>query len=194
VLEVLREPLETGTITISRAARQADFPARVQLVAAMNPCPCGYLGDASGRCHCTGDQVQRYRARISGPLLDRIDMHIEVPRVSQEMLRNGAAGGEESSATVRERVVRARGIAWQRQGKGNAAMTPQHIKQHCQLDGSSQALLEQAVNKLGLSHRAYHRILKVARTIADLADEKRIALPHLSEAISFRRLDRAPSA
>jgi magnesium chelatase family protein len=191
VLEVLREPLETGAITISRAARQADFPARVQLIAAMNPCPCGYLGDASGRCHCTSDQVQRYRGRISGPLLDRIDMHIEVPRVSQELLRAGAS--EESSATVRERVTRARRTAWQRQSRSNAAMSPQHIKQHCQLDTPAQQLLEQAVNKLGLSHRAYHRILKVARTIADLAGAENIQLPHVSEAISYRRLDRAPT-
>ena len=190
VLEVLREPLETGMITISRAARQADFPARFQLICALNPCPCGYLGDASGRCHCTADQVQRYRARISGPLLDRIDLHIEVPRISHELLRKGASNGEESSATIRQRVHTARQLAMERSGHPNANLTPQQIKRDCSLDERSQSLLEQAVNQLGLSHRAYHRILKVARTIADLADAKRIDLPHLSEAISYRRLDR----
>jgi magnesium chelatase family protein len=191
VLEVLREPLETGVITISRAARQADFPARFQLVAAMNPCPCGYLGDASGRCHCTSEQVQRYRARISGPLLDRIDMHLEVQRVSHDMLRNGTPGGEEPSAAIRRRVEAARGIAWSRAGRANAGLTPPQVKAFCRLDERCQHLLEQAVTKLGLSHRAYHRILKVARTIADLAGAESIELPHLSEAIAYRRLDRA---
>jgi len=193
VLEVLREPLETGCITISRAARQVDFPARFQLIAAMNPCPCGYLGDASGRCRCTSEQVQRYRARISGPLLDRIDMHIEVPRVSQEMLRHGAPGGEQKSADIRRRVIAAREIALQRTGKPNALMAPQEIKQNCQLTDEGHRLLEQATEKLGLSHRAYHRILKLARTIADLTGEDKIAVPHLSEAIAFRRLDRVSS-
>ncbi len=192
VLEVLREPLETGIITISRAARQADFPARFQLIAAMNPCPCGYLGDASGRCHCTFEQVQRYRSRISGPLLDRIDMHIEVPRVSHEVLREGRPGGEETSAAVRERVVRARQRAVERSGHANAQLTPQQIKRFCALDEKAQRLLEQAVDRLGLSHRAYHRILKLARTIADLAGSEHIQTPHLSEAVSYRKLDRAP--
>ncbi len=193
VLEVLREPLETGVITISRAARQVDFPARFQLVAAMNPCPCGYLGDASGRCHCTADQVLRYRARISGPLLDRIDMHIEVPRVAHEILRSGTPGGEERSVEIRARVQQARERALSRARRPNAEMTPPQIKQYCQLDETSHRLLEQAINSLGLSHRAYHRILKVARTIADLAGADDIRMGHLSEAISFRRLDRQPS-
>ncbi|MGX2040674.1 YifB family Mg chelatase-like AAA ATPase [Methylocaldum sp. MU1018] len=193
VLEVLREPLETGCITISRAARQVDFPARFQLIAAMNPCPCGYLGDASGRCRCTSEQVQRYRARISGPLLDRIDMHIEVPRVSQDMLRQGAPGGEQKSADIRRRVIAARDIALQRTGKPNASMTPQEIKRYCQLTDEGHRLLEQAAEKLGLSHRAYHRILKLARTIADLAGAEKITVPHLGEAIAFRRLDRTSS-
>ncbi len=192
VLEVLREPLETGVITISRAARQADFPARFQLIAAMNPCPCGYLGDASGRCHCTSDQVQRYRARISGPLLDRIDMHIEVQRVSHEVLRAGSPGGEETSATVRERVIRARQLAVQRGGHANALLNPQQIKRFCVLDDKAQSLLERAVDKLGLSHRAYHRILKLARTIADLAGMESIQIAHVSEAVSYRKLDRVP--
>ncbi|MDD1649120.1 MAG: YifB family Mg chelatase-like AAA ATPase [Methylococcaceae bacterium] len=190
VLEVLREPLETGTITISRAARQVDFPARFQLIAAMNPCPCGYLGDASGRCRCTPDQVLRYRGRISGPLVDRIDMHVDVPRVPQEMLRLGTPGGEESSATIRARVVAARQRAMARAGRPNAWLTPPQIKRDCQLSDDGHRLLERAIDKLGLSHRAYHRILKLSRTIADLAGADDIGLPQLSEAIGYRRLDR----
>ena len=194
VLEVLREPLETGIITISRAARQADFPARFQLIAAMNPCPCGYLGDPSGRCHCTSEQVQRYRARISGPLLDRIDMHIEVQRVPREVLRAGSVGGEETSATVRGRVVRARQRAVQRAGHANAQLSPQQIKRFCVLEENAQNLLERAVDKLGLSHRAYHRIIKLARTIADLAGSENIQIAHVSEAVSYRKLDRVPGS
>lgn len=191
VLEVLREPLETGTITISRAARQVDFPARFQLIAAMNPCPCGYLGDASGRCRCTPDQVLRYRSRISGPLVDRIDMHIEVPRVPQEMLRKGSPGGEESSAVIRARVIAARHRALQRAGRPNALLSPTLIKRDCALSEDGHRLLEQAIDKLGLSHRAYHRILKLARTVADLAGSQDIGIQHLSEAIGYRRLDRS---
>lgn len=190
VLEVLREPLETGHITISRANRQAHFPAHFQLIAAMNPCPCGYLGDASGRCHCTSEQIARYRARISGPLLDRIDMHLEVPRVSLDVLRHGAAEGEESSATIRQRVSAARAIAEQRQGKTNAKLNSKEIKIFCRLSDSGHRLLEQAIEKFGLSHRAYHRILKVARSIADLAASPSIEITHLSEAINYRKLDR----
>lgn len=194
VLEVLREPLETGWITISRAARRVDFPARFQLIAAMNPCPCGYLGDTSGRCRCTMEQVQRYRGRISGPLLDRIDMHIEVPRVPSAVLRQGGSGGEECSAVIRERVSAARERALRRNGRPNAWLTPQQVKRVCRLDEAGYQLLEQAIDKLGLSHRAYHRILKLARTIADLAGTEAIGLAHLSEAISYRRLDRLGSA
>jgi magnesium chelatase family protein len=190
VLEVLREPLETGHITISRANRQADFPARFQLVAAMNPCPCGYLGDASGRCHCTSEQVMRYRARISGPLLDRIDMHLEVPRVPHEVLRKGSPEGEESSATIRARVDAARRLAVARTGKANATMTAKEVKQFCILSESGHRLLEQAMDKFGLSNRAYHRILKLARTIADLGESETIEIAHLSEAIGYRKLDR----
>ncbi len=192
VLEVLREPLETGHITISRAARQADFPARFQLIAAMNPCPCGYLGDPSGRCHCTSEQVSRYRGKISGPLLDRIDMHLEVPRVSHEVLRKGSPEGEESSATIRQRVINARNIAITRSGKANSKLTAAEVKQICTLTEQGHQLLEQAMNTFGLSHRAYHRILKLARTIADLAGSAQIQIPHLSEAISYRKLDRQP--
>lgn len=190
VLEVLREPLETGHITISRANRQADFPARFQLIAAMNPCPCGYLGDASGRCHCTSEQVARYRNRVSGPLLDRIDMHLEVPRVPIEALRKGSVDGEETSMLIRKRVIAAREIAFQRQGKTNAELHAKEVKALCELPDAGHKLLEQALEKFGLSHRAYHRILKVARSIADLAGSRNIEISHLSEAISYRKLDR----
>ncbi|NOT13333.1 MAG: YifB family Mg chelatase-like AAA ATPase [Methylococcaceae bacterium] len=190
VLEVLREPLETGHITISRASRQADFPARFQLIAAMNPCPCGYLGDPSGRCHCTSDQVMRYRAKISGPLLDRIDMHLDVPRISHEVLRKGSPEGEESSATIRSRVVDARQTAMARSGKANSSLSAKEVKQLCQLSEPDHKILEHAMDKFGLSHRAYHRILKLARTIADLARSESITTSHLSEAINYRKLDR----
>jgi len=190
VLEVLREPLETGHITISRAARQADFPAKFQLIAAMNPCPCGYLGDISGRCHCTAEQVAKYRGKISGPLLDRIDMHIEVPRVSHEVLRKGSAGGEETSTKIRKRVIQARKIAIEQRGKTNSELAPAEIKKYCTLSEQGHQLLEQAMDQFGLSHRAYHRILKLARTIADLAHSEQIEIPHLSEAIGYRKLDR----
>jgi magnesium chelatase family protein len=156
----------------------------------MNPCPCGYLGDASGRCHCSSEQVLRYRARISGPLLDRIDMHLEVPRVPHEVLRKGSPQGEESSAAIRERVVAARAIAAARNGKPNSALSAKEVKLHCDLTEQGHKLLEQAMDRFGLSHRAYHRILKLARTIADLAGAEHIAVNHLSEAIGYRKLDR----
>jgi magnesium chelatase family protein len=190
VLEVLREPMETGHITISRANRQADFPARFQLIAAMNPCPCGYLGDASGRCRCTSEQVSRYRSRVSGPLMDRIDMHLEVPRVPLETLRKGSIQGEESSHTIRKRVIAARQIAEQRQGHTNSALSAKEVKIFCDLSEAGHTLLEQAMEKFGLSHRAYHRILKVARSIADLSGTANITVAHLSEAINYRKLDR----
>ncbi len=190
VLEVLREPLESGRITISRAARQADFPARFQLVAAMNPCPCGYLGDPSGRCRCTEEQVRRYRARISGPLLDRIDMHIEVPRLPQQALLGTPAEPGESSAQVRARVEAARARQQERAGRINAALANRQVEKFCRLDGTDQRLLEQAIERLGLSARAYHRILKVTRTIADLDGSDLICTAHLTEAIGYRRLDR----
>ena len=191
VLEVLREPLETGHITISRATRQADFPAKFLLVTAMNPCPCGYLGDASGRCHCTEEQVSRYRSKISGPLLDRIDMHLEVPRVSHEVLRKGSPGGEESSSQIKARVIAARKIAMDRCGKVNSELSAKEVKQFCTLSEQGHQILEQAMDKFGLSHRAYHRILKLARTIADLAHSDNIEIAHLSEAIAYRKLDRS---
>ena len=190
VLEVLREPLESGAITVSRAARQAEFPARFQLVAAMNPCPCGYYGDASGRCRCTPDKVNQYRSRISGPLLDRIDIHIEVPAVPREVLLDRATRTSESSEEVRARVELTRARQRHRNGCHNAALTNQQIESACRLDESGRQLLEQAMDRLGFSARAYHRILKVARTIADLAAEEFIRPAHVAEAVQYRCLDR----
>ena len=189
VLEVLREPLESGQITVSRAARQVDFPAQFQLIAAMNPCPCGYLGHYNGRCRCTPDQVLRYRAKLSGPLLDRIDLQIEVPAVPQEELAQRAGG--DTSADIRARVEAARARQIERQKKSNAKLTTREIDKWCAADQAGQALLKQALTRLGLSARAYHRILKVARTIADLADAPSISSVHLAEAIQYRRLDRS---
>lgn len=190
VLEVLREPLESGVITISRAARQADFPARFQLVAAMNPCPCGYLGDSSGKCRCTPDQVLRYRAKISGPLLDRIDMHIHVPRTEHSALSKASSSTEESSAKIRERVEACRARQLQRAGKANALLGTSEIERDCRTDNAGAQLLEMAMSRLSLSARAYHRILKVARTIADFEEAKTIGSAHLAEAIRYRELDR----
>jgi len=187
VLEVLREPLESGRIAISRAARQAEFPARFQLVAAMNPCPCGYEGDAGGRCRCSADAIARYRARLSGPLLDRIDLKLEMPRVAQADLRNGAGG--EASADVRTRVIAARGRQLQRAGKPNAWLGNREVERDCKLDEHLHALLDRAVERLGLSARAYHRVLRVARTAADLAGSADIDATHLSEAVQYRRFD-----
>jgi magnesium chelatase family protein len=191
-LEVLREPLETGVITISRANKQSDFPSRFQLIAAMNPCPCGYLGDPLGRCQCTTEQINRYRHKISAPLLDRIDIHLEVPRVKLDLLRTGNPHGEENSQTIKQRVHTARNLALSRAGKANALLTAADIKTFCPLSESNHHVLEQAIDRFGLSHRGYHRILKLSRTIADLAHSKTIELNHLTEAISYRKLDRAP--
>lgn len=188
VLEVLREPLESGRITISRAARQADFPARFQLIAAMNPCPCGYLGHYSGKCRCTPDQVARYRGKISGPLLDRIDIQIEVPAASQEDLMRQAQG--ESSSTVRQRVETAYQRQLTRQGKANSHLMVKDIDKYCAPDTLGENLLKQAINRLNLSARAYHRVLKVARTIADLAASDGITSMHIAEAVQYRKLDR----
>jgi len=193
VLEVLREPLESGKIIISRAARQAEFPARFQLIAAMNPCPCGYLGDKNGRCQCSHEQIRRYRSRLSGPLLDRIDMHIEVPTVPFDELKTPADRSQDLSMLARERVQSARNCQLSRCGKPNHAMGIKEIENSCQLSAASAQLLEQASQQLGLSARVYHRILKVARTIADLAAVDDISTQHISEAISYRRLDRRVS-
>jgi magnesium chelatase family protein len=185
VLEVLREPLESGAITISRAARQADFPARFQFVAAMNPCPCGYLGDADGRCHCAPTQVELYRARISGPLLDRIDLHVEVSRL--DSARFVVASAAESSASIAARVARARAIQMERGNKPNACLADGDIERVCRPERAAKAMLVRALDQLGLSARAYHRILKVARTIADLAERDSIAASHVGEAIQLKR-------
>lgn len=191
VLEVLREPLESGRIVISRAARQAEFPARFQLVAAMNPCPCGYAGDTGGRCRCTPDIVARYRGRISGPLLDRIDLTVDVPRLPLAELDSGRHPQEEGSASVRERVIAARSIAMQRAGKPNGTLNTREVERDCALGDSERALLQRAMDKLGLSARAYHRVLRVARSIADLAAAPRIGREHLAEALQYRRMGAA---
>jgi magnesium chelatase family protein len=183
VLESLREPLETGHIRVARAARRAEFPARFQLVAAMNPCPCGFLGEP--RCRCTPDQIAKYRAKLSGPFLDRIDLMIDVPAVPQADL--AARDGGESSAVVRGRVVRAREAQIARQGKPNALLGPDEIDRHCLPDCAGAQLLKQAMARLDLSARAYHRILKVARSVADLAGSQHIGGPHVAEAIHYRR-------
>lgn len=189
VLEVLREPMESGRVCISRAARQTEFPARFQFLAAMNPCPCGYLGDRSGRCRCSTEQVQRYRGKISGPLVDRIDLHIEVGPLPAGAL-DVEATEEESSAGVAQRVRAARRRQLGRSGMINAHLSARQIRAHCALDRNSRRLLEQAFERLGLSARAYHRVLKVARTIADLEEAEFPNEDHLCEAINLRRLDR----
>ena len=188
VLEVLREPMESGHITISRAARQADFPARFQLVAAMNPCPCGYLGHVNGKCRCTPDQVARYRGRISGPLLDRIDLQIEVPALLESDLTSRVQA--ESSATIRATVDAAYRRQITRQNKANAALGTLEIEDFCQPDADGEKLLRHAITRLNLSARAYHRILKVARTIADLEDHPDVRGSHIAEAIQYRRFDK----
>lgn len=192
-LEVLREPLESGVVTVSRAARSAEFPARFQLVAAMNPCPCGWAGDASGRCHCSAESIQRYRGRISGPLLDRIDLHVEVARLPPAQLRPDAPAGEDS-ATVRARVVAARDRQLHRSGKPNSQLGQAETTRVCRVAPDDHALLERAVDALQLSARSMHRILRVARTIADLAGGTPIATAHLTEAIGLRRAARALDA
>lgn len=182
---MLREPLESGRVSVSRAARQSEFPARFQLVAAMNPCPCGWAGDPSGRCNCSGESVARYRAKVSGPLLDRIDLQIPVQRVKAAELRETAAPGE-ASAQVRARVAAARARQLARAGKPNARLSPSQMQDHCSLTDADRALLERASDRLQLSARAHHRILRVARTIADLDDSGAIQTRHLAEALGLR--------
>ncbi|MFL6676257.1 MAG: YifB family Mg chelatase-like AAA ATPase [Massilia sp.] len=185
VLEVLREPLESGRITISRAAHQADFPARFQLVAAMNPCPCGWLGHVSGKCHCTSESVARYQDRISGPLLDRIDMQIEVGAMAPETMSALADG--ESTDTIAARVAHAYRFQVARQGKSNRCLTTREIDRHCRLDASGDKVLRGAMAHMHWSARAYHRVLKVARTIADLAGSPCVLAKHVAEAVQYRR-------
>ncbi|MDR1367403.1 MAG: ATP-binding protein, partial [Candidatus Accumulibacter sp.] len=185
VLEALREPMESGKIHVSRAARQAEFPALFQFVAAMNPCPCGYYGDANGRCRCTPDQIKRYQGKLSGPLLDRIDLQVEIPSVPADVLQKAPEG--ESSERVRARVVEARNRQIDRQGKPNARLAPREVGLHCRAAPDGNALLRQAITRLGLSARAHHRILRVARSIADLAGSAPILAAHIAEAVQYRR-------
>ncbi|HRH76955.1 MAG TPA: YifB family Mg chelatase-like AAA ATPase [Cellvibrionaceae bacterium] len=189
VLEVLREPLETGCICISRANAQVEYPAQFQLVAAMNPCPCGYFGDNSGRCRCTPQQVARYRDKISGPLLDRIDIHLQVQAIPISELQHQSAG--ETSAQVRKRVAACQALQINRQGVLNAALQGKQLRAHCALGAAEQQLLEQVMQRLHLSARAYDRILRLARTLADLQQSPGITSAHLSEAVAYRSLDRA---
>ncbi|MDP3296212.1 MAG: YifB family Mg chelatase-like AAA ATPase [Thermodesulfovibrionia bacterium] len=192
VLEVLRQPIEDGSVTISRAVSSITYPASIMLVCAMNPCPCGYLGDPHHQCTCSPSQIHRYRHRVSGPLLDRIDIHVEVPAVPYKELSKDFCG--EPSANIRKRIQNAREIQVERFKKdniySNAKMRSKHIKKYCALKPEAQSILEAAMHKLGLSARAYTRILKVSRTIADLAESEQINAEHISEAIQYRTLDR----
>ena len=193
MLESLREPLESGAVSIARAAYRSTYPARFLLIAAMNPCHCGYYGDSAnpGRCRCTPDQVRRYRAKLSGPLLDRIDIHIEVPRVPQDVLSAPSPANEPRSAQIREQVIDAHARQIARQACLNSQLTPRQIDTFCRLDEESQKLIDTAMLKLGLSARAYHRILKLARSIADINHADEIKQVHLGQAIQLRNLDRA---
>ena len=188
VLEVLRQPLESGEIVIARAREKLCLPAKFQFISAMNPCPCGYLGDPHHHCRCTPDKVERYRSRISGPLLDRIDMHVPVQPVPAKLLTHPDKA--ESSATVRERVIEARAIQTQRQKCCNAELTGGQLERYCQITDDDKDYLYQTLSKLNFSARAYHRILRVARTIADLSSSLAVERSHLAEAISYRNLDR----
>jgi magnesium chelatase family protein len=189
-LEALREPLESGVVVLARLKRTCEFPAKFQLVAAMNPCPCGYAGHACGRCRCTAEQIARYRNRISGPLIDRIDIHVELSALPVEQLMGDARRQPESSAAVGQRVAAARASQLQRQEKLNARLTPTEVARFCALAGESRALLSAAVTRLGLSARAYHRVLKVARTCADLRGDADIRTMDVAEAVKLRALDR----
>lgn len=186
MLDVLRQPMESGHIVISRAARQAQFPARFQLIAAMNPCPCGLYGDPSGRCRCTPELVKRYQARLSGPLLDRIDMQLHVNALSPAELAVQQPG--ETSAAIAARVARAFERQRQRQGKPNSLLSGSEIDRHCQHDAAAAQLLQAAMLRLNWSARAYHRMLKLARTIADLAESDVITQAQVAEAVQYRRV------
>ena len=184
-LEALREPLETGTITIARATQRAQFPARFQLIAAMNPCPCGYLGASGRHCRCTPDQVSRYQGKLSGPLMDRIDLHVEVPALAPEDLLHAPPG--EATDSIRARCAQARALAERRQGTPNQALAGQDLDRHVLLESAAAKFLHNAARQLGWSARGTHRTLKIARTIADLAGSEPTALAHVAEAMQYRR-------
>jgi magnesium chelatase family protein len=189
-LEALREPLESGVVNLTRLKRSCEFPARFQLVAAMNPCPCGYAGDTRGRCHCTAEQVTRYRTRISGPLIDRIDMHVEMRALPVEHLLGAVPAETENSAIVARRVADARQVQLRRQHIVNGRLTAGEVARHCGLDRDSRALLGTAISRLGLSARACHRVLKLARTCADLAGATEIRKMDVAEALQLRAFDK----
>jgi len=194
-LEALRQPLEDGVVTISRALTSITYPARFMLAAAMNPCPCGYLNDPRRECYCTPSQIHHYFSRVSGPLLDRIDIHVEVPPLKYQEMARGQTG--DSSAAISQRVRAARAIQGERFAKYkifcNAHMSSRHLRRFCVLEGHAEQLLESAMERLGFSARAHDRILKVSRTIADLAGSEEIAAEHIAEAIQYRSLDRGPA-
>ncbi len=184
-LEVLRQPLEDGYVTIARVAGTLSYPARVTLVCSMNPCPCGYAGDKRRACRCSAGQIERYQSRISGPLLDRIDIFVDVPRLTRQELRGDDVA--ESSGQIRKRVVAAREMQTERQGVPNSALSGRALREICALRGDAESLFSQAIDRMGLSGRAHDRVLRVARTIADLANEEEIAIEHLAEALNYRR-------
>jgi magnesium chelatase family protein len=190
-LEALREPLEAGVISVSRAALQTQYPAAFQLIAAMNPCPCGRQGDPTGNCNCTPAEVQRYRSRISAPLLDRIDMHVEVPRVDMSDFDESPDRGE-STVTAAARVIRAREIQFTRQGMCNSRLADNQIDRWCSADKAGRSVLALSMKRLGFSARARGRLLKLARTIADLDEEATVTASHVSQAVMLRYLDRSP--
>lgn len=184
-LEVLRQPLEDGHVTISRVAATLSYPARITLVCSMNPCPCGYAGDRRRACRCSAGQIERYQSRISGPLLDRIDLFVDVPRLTREELRAGEPA--EPSAVIRERVAEARRVQTERQGAPNSTLTGRRLREVCALGADSEALMSRAIDRMGLSGRGHDRVLRVARTVADLSGEKDISIGHLAEALNYRR-------
>ena len=190
VLEVLREPLESGSVTISRAARQAEYPARFQLIAAMNPCPCGHFGNARGQCRCSPDQIRRYLLKLSGPFLDRIDLHIDVPLMTRKEFTAPVDSASESTAEVRSRVEQAHAVQYQRQYKLNGDLQASELDQQLAIEPAAREFVLQVMEKLGLSARAYHRILRVSRTIADLEGREQVDRQHVSEAISYRKFER----
>jgi len=190
VLEVLREPLESGTVTISRAARRAEYPAKFQFLAAMNPCPCGHFGNPRGVCRCTSDKIRRYLLKLSGPFIDRIDMHVDVPSMTQQELRNIPDSKSESSEVVRARVIRAMDHQIKKHGKCNAFLNPKELETAINFEPGAEDFILAVLEKLKFSARAYHRILRVSRTIADLEQSEQVKQIHLAEALSYRRLER----